>query len=227
MWGHFLLVAVLRWSLNTCFTIIDNNVYVYITEWPVQLYSSLCLYNTSDERTPPMRGHLRWEVTSDERTPPMRGHLRWEDTSTTPPICQPRWLSGRRRSLVHSLMIARHCVLRNWNRILVRAVKGFISRAGMVSICPLLWQRDVKLQQTKQHLRWEDTSDERTPLMRGHLWWEDTSDERTPPMRGHLRWEDTSVLWNPFNLWKYIIIGPSDERTPPIKGHLPLKDTSH
>ena len=41
-----------------------------------------------------------------------------------------------------------HCVLRNWDRILVRAVKGLISRAGMVSICPLLWQRDVKLQQT-------------------------------------------------------------------------------
>ena len=31
------------------------------------------------------------------------------------------------------------------DRILVRAVKGLISRAGMVSICPLLWQRDVKL----------------------------------------------------------------------------------
>ena len=59
-------------------------------------------------------------------------------------IRQSRWLSGLRRSLVHSLMIARHCVLRNWDRILVRAVKGLISRAGMVSICPLLWQRDVK-----------------------------------------------------------------------------------
>ena len=56
---------------------------------------------------------------------------------------QPRWLSGLRRSHVH------HCVLSNWDRILVRAVKGLISRAGMVSICPLLWQRDVKLQQTK------------------------------------------------------------------------------
>ena len=41
-----------------------------------------------------------------------------------------------------------HCVLRNWDRILDRAVNGLISRAGMVSICPLLWQRDVKLQQT-------------------------------------------------------------------------------
>ena len=45
-------------------------------------------------------------------------------------------------------LLVDHCVLRNWGRILVRAVKGLISRAGMVSICPLLWQRDVKLQQT-------------------------------------------------------------------------------
>ena len=45
-------------------------------------------------------------------------------------------------------LLVDHCVLRNWDRILVRAaVKGLISRAGMVSICPLLWQRDVKLQQ--------------------------------------------------------------------------------
>ena len=47
-------------------------------------------------------------------------------------------------------LLVDHCVLRNWDRILVRAVKGLISRAGMVSICPLLWQRDVKLQQTIQ-----------------------------------------------------------------------------
>ena len=46
-------------------------------------------------------------------------------------------------------LLVDHCVLRNWDRILVRAVKGLIFRAGMVSICPLLWQRDVKLQQTK------------------------------------------------------------------------------
>ena len=52
-------------------------------------------------------------------------------------------------SRVHSLwLLVDHCVLRNWDRILVRAVKGLISRAGMVSICPLLWQRDVKPQQT-------------------------------------------------------------------------------
>ena len=46
-------------------------------------------------------------------------------------------------------LLVDHCVLRNWDRILVRAVKGLISRAGMVSVCLLLWQRDVKLQQTK------------------------------------------------------------------------------
>ena len=46
-------------------------------------------------------------------------------------------------------LLVDHCVLRNWDWILVRAVKGLISWAGMVSICPLLWQRDVKLQQTK------------------------------------------------------------------------------
>ena len=63
--------------------------------------------------------------------------------------CQPRWLSGLTRSCVHSLwLLVDHCVLSNWDRILVRAVKGLISRAGIVSICPLLWQRDVKLQQT-------------------------------------------------------------------------------
>ena len=47
---------------------------------------------------------------------------------------QHRWLSGLRRSLVHSLIIARHCVLRNWDRIPVMTVRGLISRAGMVSI---------------------------------------------------------------------------------------------
>ena len=62
------------------------------------------------------------------------------------------WLSGLRRSLIYSLKIVCHCVLRNWDRILARAViSGLISRAGMVSICPLLWQRDVKLQQTKPY----------------------------------------------------------------------------
>ena len=65
---------------------------------------------------------------------------------------QPRWLSGLTRSCVHSLwLLVDQCVLSNWDRILVRTVKGLISRAGMVSICPLLWQRDVKLQQTNKH----------------------------------------------------------------------------
>ena len=45
-------------------------------------------------------------------------------------------------------LLVDHCVLRNWDRILVRAVKGLISSLlptyGMVLICPLLWQRDVK-----------------------------------------------------------------------------------
>ena len=51
-------------------------------------------------------------------------------------------------------LLVDHCVLRNWDRILVRAVKGLISRACMVSICPLLWQRDVKLQQPNQTDGW-------------------------------------------------------------------------
>ena len=53
-------------------------------------------------------------------------------------ISQLRWLSGLMRRFVHSLMIARHCVVRNWDLIPVRAVRGLIARAGMVSICPLL-----------------------------------------------------------------------------------------
>ena len=54
----------------------------------------------------------------------------------------------------HWWLLVDHCVLRNWDRILVKAVKGLISRVGMVSICPLLWQRDVKLQQTKLPISW-------------------------------------------------------------------------
>ena len=53
----------------------------------------------------------------------------------------------------NSSSLPRNCVLRNWDRILVRAVKGLISRAGMVSICPLLWQRDVKLPTNQTLLR--------------------------------------------------------------------------
>ena len=74
-------------------------------------------------------------------------------------------------------LLVDHCVLRNWDRILVRAVKGLISRAGMVSICPLLWQRDVKLQQTK-HPR----NDPFSPI----IW--------CPCIRG------TAVLFNPLCL---------------------------
>ena len=59
-------------------------------------------------------------------------------------------------------LLVDHCVLRNWGRILVRAVKGLISRAGMVSICPLLWQRDVKLQQTN-HPKPHSFQDYNTP----------------------------------------------------------------
>ena len=39
--------------------------------------------------------------------------------------------------------------LRNWDRTLVRAVKGLIYRAGMVSICPLLWQRTLNSYKSK------------------------------------------------------------------------------
>ena len=73
-----------------------------------------------------------------------------------------------------------HCVLRNWGRILVRAVKGLISRAGMVSICPLLWQRDVKLQQTIIGLAWSryvyycdketPNKPENQPMPRSWMW---------------------------------------------------------
>ena len=65
----------------------------------------------------------------------------------------PRWLSGPMRSRVHSLwLFVDHCVLRHWDRILVRAVKGLISRTGMVSICPLLWKRDGHHLLTGHHL---------------------------------------------------------------------------
>ena len=46
-------------------------------------------------------------------------------------------------------LLVDHCVLRNWDRILVRAVKGFIFCWLAWSDSPLPWQRDVKLQQTK------------------------------------------------------------------------------
>ena len=85
-------------------------------------------------------------------------------------------LSGLRRCRVHSLwLLVDHYVLRNWYRILVRAVKGLISRAGMVSICPLLWQRDVKLQQTHQTEREGPNGHEKRlesePTCRGVYFW--------------------------------------------------------
>ena len=49
-----------------------------------------------------------------------------------------REILSRFRCLVHSLMIVRHCVLRNWDRILVRAVRGLIDRGDIVLICLLL-----------------------------------------------------------------------------------------
>ena len=56
-----------------------------------------------------------------------------------------------RRSLVHLLMIHWLIVIVSWESgIEFRSgVEGFNVLAGMVSICLLLWQRDVKLQQTK------------------------------------------------------------------------------
>ena len=78
---------------------------------------------------------------------------------------QPRW-----RSLVHSLMIARHCVMRNWDRIPIRTVKGLISRAGIVSICPFLWQRDVKLQHTKSVPLWPMLWHWRGVIWSGDIW---------------------------------------------------------
>ena len=45
-------------------------------------------------------------------------------------------------------MIARHCVLRQGSNS-GQGGDGFNFLAGMVSICPLLWQRDVRLQQAQ------------------------------------------------------------------------------
>ena len=52
---------------------------------------------------------------------------------------QPRWLSGLKRSRVHSLMIARRssCPEKLGSNP-GQGVKGLIYRAGMVLICPLL-----------------------------------------------------------------------------------------
>ena len=45
-------------------------------------------------------------------------------------------------------MISRHGVLRQGSNS-GQGGEGFNFLAGMVSICPLLWQRDAKLQQTQ------------------------------------------------------------------------------
>ena len=50
---------------------------------------------------------------------------------------QPRLLSGLRRSLVHLLMIARHCVQRQGSNS-GQGGEGFNFLAGMVSICLIL-----------------------------------------------------------------------------------------
>ena len=81
--------------------------------------------------------------------------------NVTPPR-QPRWLTGLKRSLVHSLMIARHCVLRNWDRILVRAVKGLISRAG--------WSRYVRYC-GKETLNFNKPTKPQCDASHEHVWW--------------------------------------------------------
>ena len=154
--GHY-------WEVDPLLT--SNNITYTGHYWEVLLTSSNITYTghywevllTSNNIT--YTGHY-WEVdpllTSNNIT--YTGHY-WEVLLASSNIIhnnivrQPRWLSGLMRSRVHSLwLLVDHCVLRNWDRILVRAVKGLISRAGMVSICPLLWQRDVKLQQTNNNI---------------------------------------------------------------------------
>ena len=63
-------------------------------------------------------------------------------------VGQPRWLTGLRRSRVHSLMIARQSLCpEKLGSNPGQGNKEINFRAGMVSICPLLWQRDVKTKQ--------------------------------------------------------------------------------
>ena len=135
---------------------------------------------TSEPITPARRGTTRSTGKIEMGARPRLQHLH----SHT----QPRWLSGLMRSRVHSLwLLVDHCVLRNWDRILVRAVKGLISRAGMVSICPLLWQRDVKLQQTNKHSRTPPRpADRATPTLQVYYQqevWRDSRDSVAPQDR--------------------------------------------
>ena len=52
-------------------------------------------------------------------------------------VILPTPMTDLRRSLVHLLMIARHCVLRQGSNS-GQGGEGFNFLAGMVSICPLL-----------------------------------------------------------------------------------------
>ena len=54
--------------------------------------------------------------------------ISYSNTCTPCKCSQPRWLSSLRRSLDHSLMIARHCVMRNW--IESRSVVSFLGLAS-------------------------------------------------------------------------------------------------
>ena len=75
-----------------------------------------------------------------------------ESPCTPPPPSPPRilheWYHFVRGSLVHLLMIAHHCVRRHGSNS-DQGGEGFNFLADMVSIYPLLWQRDVKLNQTQ------------------------------------------------------------------------------
>ena len=75
-------------------------------------------------------------------------------------------------------------------RTLVRAVKGLISQAGMVSICPVLWQRDVKLQQTNK----QATAENVTPAAVG-TGGSATTTGATPPLRWAWSPAQIRVLW--------------------------------
>ena len=104
-------------------------------------------------------------------------------------------------------LLVDHCVLRNWDPILVRAVKGLISRAGMVSICPLLWQREVKLQQTKPYTNGTIFGEHLAAVVRRNIpqliigYWTNT-----------VFWD--RVLWSEFDHRACEAINPTKERGP-------------
>ena len=78
------------------------------------------------------------------------------------------------RSRVHSLwLLVDHCVLRNWDRILVRAVKGLISLAGMVSICRYCDKETLNSnKQTNKHIQ---------PFYLFQIWYVDIYPPPPPP----------------------------------------------